>query len=327
MKTKKRILILGGGGFIGSHLAEEEIKSGNSVCCADTAPPDKVKHLSGKDFNYMQTDLMDGGLTSLISGCDVVYHLAAIADPSVYCSDPVKVLSVDLEMTIQIIKACWKLKKKLIFASTSEVYGKNPKVPWSEGADRVLGPTFTPRWVYATSKAMGEHYCYAYGKCGLQFVILRFFNFYGPRLDFIGKGRVMPCFIDKFFKGEDVEVVKPGTQSRCFTYITDGVRGMIAAAHTESAVGHAFNLGVEYETSMLELAQMMKELGGFKSRIKLIDAEDKYGKGYDDIPRRKPDCTKAYCDLDWKPTTSLKSGLLKTIAYFKEEYENRNNAA
>ncbi|HUV82813.1 MAG TPA: NAD-dependent epimerase/dehydratase family protein, partial [archaeon] len=300
---------------------------GNKVCCLDAAPPDKVCHIGDENFSYIQSDIMSGCLGGMINMYDVVYHLAAIADPAVYCDDPVKVLAIDLEMTQEIIKQCWKQEKKLIFASTSEVYGKNSQLPWDEGADRVLGPTYTPRWVYATAKAMGEHYCYAYGKCGLEFVILRFFNFYGPRLDFIGQGRVIPCFLEKFFKGEDVEVVLPGTQTRCFTYITDGIEGIIESAHREEAVGKVFNLGSQYEISIADLAHLIKKIGKFKSNIIHIDAEEKYGEGYDDIPRRVPDCTKAYCVLNWKAYTTLNTGLYRTIEYFKEEYENGNNAA
>jgi len=325
MKTKKKILILGGGGFIGSHLAERELLAGHEVCCVDTAPPDKVAHLYGKSFSYMQTDINDGVLGTVVSGSDVVYHLAAIADPAVYCEDPVKVLTVDMEMTQEIVKMCHKLEKKLVFASTSEIYGKNPSVPWDEDADRVLGPTYTPRWVYATAKAMGEHYCYAYGKIGLRFVILRFFNFYGPRLDFLGHGRVIPCFLEKFLRGDDVEVVRPGTQTRCLTYIKDGVEGMTEAAHNESVEGNAFNLGTQDEISIFDLAVLMKEIGGFTSKIKLINAKDKYGEGYEDIPRRAPISTKAYTSLNWNPTTALRHGLIKTIEYY--EHENRNNAA
>jgi len=322
-----KILILGGGGFVGSHLAEEELKNGNTVTCVDVADSSKVAHLSGNNFCYMQCDIMKGSLGGLIAGHDIIYHLAAIADPSVYCIDPVKVLSVDLEMTQEIIKKCYLMKKKIIFASTSEIYGKNPNVPWSEDADRVLGPTYTPRWVYSTAKAMGEHYCYAYGKIGLKFVILRFFNFYGPRLDVIGQGRVIPCFLDKFLKGDDVEVVYPGTQTRCFTYIKDGVIGVRLAAHSESAEGKVFNIGTDHEISMMDLAVKMKDIGGFKSGIKIISAADKYGSGYDDIPRRAPVISCATKQLGWKPETTLEEGLKITIDYYKKEYENSNNAA
>jgi len=283
--------------------------------------------MDNPNFSYMPTDMMSGCLGGLIANCDIFYHFAAIADPAVYCKDPIKVLQIDLEATQEVVRLCHKLKKKLVFSSTSEVFGKNPKVPWTEDADRVLGPTSTPRWVYATAKAIGEHYCYAYGRAGLEFVILRFFNFYGPRLDFLGQGRVIPCFLEKFLKGEDVEVVRPGTQSRCLTYIDDGVEGIMDAAHHPDAVGKAFNIGSGYEISMMDLAQLMKELGGFKSKIKLIDAEEKYGTGYDDIMRRVPDCRKAFVYLAWTARITILDGLKKTIDYYKEEFESSNNAA
>lgn len=325
---KSKILISGGAGFIASHLAEEELKAGNEVCCLDIVEPVKIKHLMPyPGFSYVRDDMMSGCLGDLIEQCDMFYHLAAIADPAIYCEDPIRVLKVDLEATQDAIKICHTLKKKFVFSSTSEVYGKNPQLPWTENADRLLGPTSTSRWVYATAKAVGEHYCYAYGGLGLKFVILRFFNFYGPRLDMLGQGRVIPCFLDKLLKGEDVEVVRPGTQTRCLTYIDDGVQGIMSAAHAPEAEGHVFNLGSKYEITMLELAQLMKRIGNFKSKIKLIDAEKKYGKGYDDIGRRVPECQKAYSYLDWTSRTTILEGLEKTIGFYKKEFESRNNAA
>ena len=140
--------------------------------------------------------------------------------------------------------------------------------------------------------------------------------FYGPKLDFVGQGRVMTCFLDKFIKGEPVEVVEPGDQSRCFTYIDDGIAGIMKAAHAPEAEGKAFNFGINVETTMLELAELMKRIGKFKSKIVIIPAEKKYGKGYDDIFRRIPDCTRAKEILGWQPTTSLEEGLKKTIDYY-----------
>ncbi len=317
-----KILITGGGGFVGSFLAEGELKRGNQITVLDISPPDKVKELLGnQNFVYLQQDMMDEEkLEKLIAENDLIYHFAAIADPKIYCEEPWKVLRIDLEGTQLVIKLCLKHNKKIVFASTSEIYGKNSKVPWKEDDDRVLGSTIYPRWSYSSSKAIGEHYCFAYGRQGLKFVILRFFNFYGPKLDFIGKGRVMTCFLEKFLKGEPVEVVEPGDQTRCFTYITDGVEGIIRAAHRPEAEGLAFNLGLPKETSMIELAQLMKKIGNFDSKIVTIPAEKKYGKGYDDIFRRVPDCTRAKEVLGWEATTPLEEGLRKTIEYYKNVY-------
>ena len=314
----KTILITGGAGFVGSHLCEAELAAGNRVICYDLADDKKIRHLLyNDDFQYVHADILDFGLLSqYIEQCDLFYHLAAIADPAIYCNNPLKVLEVDLEGTIMAIKMAFSHGKKIVFSSTSEVYGKNPKVPWNEDADRVLGTTATHRWSYASSKALGEHYCYAFGKKGLQFTIVRFFNFYGPRLDFLGAGRVIPCFMEKFLKDEPVEVCLPGTQTRCFTYIDDGIRALMAAARNEDNT--SFNIGTEDQVTMMDLAVMMKDLGGFMSDLVAIPASKKYGEGYEDIMNRAPDCSKVRAMLDWKPKVSLVDGLNKTISYYKE---------
>lgn len=316
--SKFKVLITGGGGFVGSHLLEAELKLEHQVVVLDIAPPDKVRHLlDHENFRYVQGDILNQAVVEpLVQDADLVYHLAAIADPTIYVRDPLKVLNVDMEGFQAMIKLAYKHKKKFVFTSTSEVYGKNLKVPWHENDDRVLGTTKTPRWSYSTSKALAEHYCFAYSQKGLPVVILRFFNFYGPRLDFLGKGRVMPSFLDKFLKGEPVEVVEPGDQTRCFTYIDDAIKGIVKAAYLSEAEGEAFNLGDVREVSILELAEMMKKIGNFKSEIILIPAEKKYGRGYDDIFRRVPAISKAKEILKWEPTTALEEGLKRTIDYY-----------
>lgn len=316
-----KILITGGGGFVGSHLAEAELNRGSKVIVLDIAQPIKVKHLlENKNFRYVQGDILDKTLIESLAGeVDLIYHLAAIANPEVYVTNPLKVLNIDLGGLQLVIEIAHRHNKKFIFTSSSEVYGKNLKVPWSEDDDRVLGPTQTPRWSYSTSKAMGEHYCFAYSQKGLKMVILRFFNFYGPRLDFIGKGRAIPSFLGKFLKGEPVEVVEPGDQTRCFTYIDDGIDGILKVAYLPEAEGDVFNLGSTKEITMLDLAKLMKRIGNFKSEIILVSAEKRFGKGYDDIFRRIPDITKAKNILKWEPKVELEEGLRKTINYYLNE--------
>ena len=312
------VLITGGAGFVGSYLAAAELKRGNKVVILDIAPPDKIKELlPDKNLKYVRGDFTDPKiLEPLVKKCDLFYHFAAIADPKIYCEDPLKVLRVDLEGSQLAIKLAFKHNKKLVFSSTSEVYGKNPNVPWKEDSDRVLGSTVFSRWSYSSAKAVGEHYCFAYGKKGFRFVILRFFNFYGPKLDAIGQGRVMTCFLEKFLKNKPVEVTSPGTQTRCFTYIDDGIEGVLKAAHSKKAEGKAFNLGRPVETTMLELAKTMKKIGCFKSKIKLVPGKKIYGEGYEDINRRVPDVTRAKKLLNWEAKTTLEEGLKKIINHF-----------
>jgi len=326
MKKTLKILITGGSGFIGSYLAEAELKRGNKVIALDLAPPTKVKHLlKNPNFKHIQGDMLDENIVEpLVKKFDLIYHFAAIADPALYCDNPLRVLEVDLEGTQKSIKLAYKYNKKFIFASTSEVYGKNLNVPWKEDHDRVLGTTTTHRWSYSTAKAAGEHYCFAYAQKGLRMAICRFFNFYGPRLDFLGKGRVMSCFLEQFLKNKPVTVVEPGDQTRCFTYIDDGIRGILKIAHLLQAEGQVFNLGTTEEISILDLAKLMKKIGKFKSEIKIIPCEEKYGEGYDDIYRRVPDISKAKKILKWEPKISLEEGLKKTINYYKKQFKNES---
>ena len=315
----EKILITGGGGFIGSYLSEAEIGRGNQVVAFDLNPPTKVSHLLGnKNFKYVQGDILDkSAIEPLIREADLVYHFAAIAHPKVYIQDPLKILNINVGGLQLVIELAHQYHKKFVFSSSSEVYGKNLKVPWHESDDRVLGSSKTSRWVYSTSKAIGEHYCYAYAQKGLKMAMCRFFNFYGPRLDLIGQGRVMTCFLEKFFKGQSVEVVEPGDQTRCFTYIDDGIEGILKVAHLPEAEGEVFNLGTIEEISILELAKLMKRVGNFTSNIVIIPAEKKYGRGYEDTLRRVPDITKAREILKWEPKTKLAEGLEKTINYYK----------
>ena len=323
----QKILITGGGGFVGSHLAEAEIRNGNQVVALDLTPPDKVEHLlKDKNFRYVQGDILNKSLVeSLVKEADLIYHLAAIACPKTYIEDPLMILNVNLGGLQLIIETAYRYNKKFVFSSSSEIYGKNLKVPWHEDDDRVLGATKTSRWVYSTAKAVGEHYCYAYAQKGLKMAMCRFFNFYGPRLDFIGRGRVMPCFLEKFLTNQPVEVVEPGDQTRCFTYIDDGIEGILKVAHLPEAEGEVFNLGAPDETTILELAQLMKKIGNFQSNIVIVPAQKIYGEGYEDIFRRVPDITKAKQILKWEPKTKLKDGLEKTINYYKDIYKRNKN--
>lgn len=314
-----KIFITGCGGFVGSHLAEAELKNGNSVIGLDIANDEKVRHLYDyRNFKYKVGEMLDEELLEpLIKKSELIYHFGAIANVQTYCADPLKVLEVNIQSTRLVLKLAHKYDKKVVFSSSSEIYGKNLKVPWSEDDDRILGSTEKHRWCYTGSKAIGEHYCFAYAEKGLRVAICRFFNFYGPRLDFIGKGRVITCFLEKFLNNEPVMVVEPGDQTRCFTYISDGIDGILKLAHKKEAVGNAFNIGIDHEVSMLDLAKLMKKIGNFKSEIIMVPATKIYGAGYEDIFRRVPDISKARKILGFKPKVSLEVGLKKTIEWFK----------
>src|ERR1700758_4141104 len=226
-----RILITGGAGFLGSHLADAFIARGDEVFVLDTGSIAKVRHLLNEPrFHYIHDTIFNLELIdTLVARADLVYHLAAVVGVEHYVADPYETLNVNVNGTQNVLKLCFKHGKRVVFSSTSEVYGRNPKVPWSEDDDRVLGSTRIDRWCYSTSKAIGEHFCFAYGKMGLPVVIVRFFNAYGPRLDRIDVGRVITIFMGQLLRGEDLTVIGDGRQTRAFTYEDDAVEALARA--------------------------------------------------------------------------------------------------
>ena len=317
-----RVLITGGAGFLGSHLSDAFIARGDEVFVLDTGSIAKVRHLLDEPrFHYIRDtifnlELLDG----LVAKADLIYHLAAVVGVEYYVADPYETLNVNVNGTQNVLKAAYKYNRKVVFSSTSEVYGRNPKVPWSEDDDRVLGATTVDRWCYSTSKAVGEHFCFAYHKLGLPVVILRYFNVYGPRLDRIDVGRLFTIFMGQLLRGVDLTVIGDGSQTRCFTFVSDAVAATVAAGLKNTADGHALNVGMDVETSVLEFAQLMLELyRGAKSKIRFVTQEEIYGKSYEDIPRRVPDNTKMRKLLGVEPKISLREGAAMTMEWFRHE--------
>ena len=260
-------------------------------------------------------------LHSEIDKSDIVVHLAAIADPKKYVDSPLNVLDIDLRASLNIFSYAAEKKKKIFFASTSEVFGKNMNVPWKEDDDRVLGSSKINRWCYSTAKAACEHYLFAYAQQeNLPFVGVRFFNAYGPKLDDLGSGRVIPIFLKHFLSGDPVYIHGDGKQTRTFVYISDVADALYDLTFSKKSEGEIFNIGTEREMSILELAKIMRKVGGFKSEIKFIPHKKVFGKSYEDIPRRVPDVSKIKKYLNWEATTSLEKGLKLTIDYYSSRH-------
>jgi UDP-glucose 4-epimerase len=320
-----RVLITGGAGFLGSHLADALIARGDEIFVLDTGAIAKVRHLLNEPrFHYIHDSIFNLELLdSLAARVDLIYHLAAVVGVEHYVADPYQTLNVNVNGTQNLLKASYKYGKKVVFSSTSEVYGRNPKVPWKEDDDRVLGATTIDRWCYSTSKAVGEHFCFAYYKLGLPVTVVRYFNIYGPRLDKVDVGRLFTIFMGQLLRGADLTVIGDGSQTRCFTYVTDAVAATIAAGANREADGHAINIGVDTETSVLEFAKLMLELyGPTRSKIKFVSQDQVYGNSYEDIPRRVPDNTKMLTLLGVKPKVSLREGAKLAMDWFRAEAQS-----
>jgi len=316
-----KVLITGGGGFVGSHLADAFLARGDEVFVLDNGSVAKTRHLMGnKQFHYVRDSILDLEiLEGLIAKADLIYHLAAVVGVEHYVGDPFEVLNINVNGTQTVLKLAFKHQRKVVFSSTSEVYGRNPKVPWSEDDDRVLGSTRIDRWCYSTSKAVGEHFCFAYHAMGLPVTITRYFNVYGPRLDRLDVGRVITIFLGQALRGDPLTVIGDGQQTRCFTYIDDAIQATVAAGTGADTDGEAFNIGTDVEHTILDLAKAIIEVTGSSSRIEFVPQAKIYGDSYEDIGRRVPDVRKMHRVLGVRAVTPLADGLRKTIEWFQAE--------
>jgi UDP-glucose 4-epimerase len=316
-----RILITGGAGFLGSHLSEAWLDRGDEVTVLDLAPDLKVLHLrSNPRFRMIRESVLNREiLEGLVAWADLVYHLAAVVGVEHYVGDPYQVLTVNINGTQEVLTAAFRHQKKVIFSSTSEVYGRSTAVPFEEEGDRVLGSTRIDRWCYSTSKAAGEHLCFAYARMGLRVVVLRYFNVYGPRLDQMDRGRVVTIFMGQLLRGEPLTVIGDGMQTRTFTYVDDAVRATVAAGLVPRAEGQAINVGSGEEVTIRELAQRMIRISGSSSRLIFVPQEAVYDRGYEDIPRRVPALERMYEVLGMRAEVALDDGLRRTIEWFKRQ--------
>lgn len=323
-----KVLVTGGLGFIGSHLCKQLVDQGFHVRCFDNLLNGKVENVSEimkqphVNFEFVKGDLLNfDDVTRAVTDVDIIYHLGAIVGVKRYVENPLEVIEVNVLGTHNLLEAARKKDvSKIIFASTSEVYGKNINMPLKEDAERILGTTCTDRWCYSTSKALDEHTCYAYHRqYGLKIVILRYFNAYGPKQECSNYGGVVPVFIRQILTDQPPQVHGDGKQTRAFTYIDDIVNGTILAGEKEAAIGKTFNLGNSQETSILELANLIIQLVGKEKRLKPIffPHEEFYGPFYEDVKRRVPDITRARKILGYKTRIYLEQGLLRTIQWYE----------
>ena len=320
-----RVLVTGGAGYIGSHLVDALIKRGDEVLVIDnlsTGKIENIRHVLGHPtFHFINDSILNEALLErFVPSMDLIFHLAAAVGVRNVLQDPLAAINTNVRGTEVVLGLAFKYWKRLVLASTSEIYGKASHVPFREDDDRVLGSTAVARWSYSMSKAIDEHFAFAYAVKGLPVSILRYFNSYGPRLDERGYGSVVANLTRQALRGEPLTVHGDGKQTRCFTYIDDTVAGTLLAGEVKEAVGEAFNIGSPNETSILDLAKLIKRLTRSKSPIAFQAYEAYYGEGFEDPRRRVPSVDKAKRLLGFAPKADLETGLKKTIAWCREHF-------
>ncbi|MDR0632411.1 MAG: bifunctional UDP-4-keto-pentose/UDP-xylose synthase [Holosporaceae bacterium] len=331
------ILIVGAGGFIGSHLSEEILRNRRDwhVTAVDISSA-KIEHLlSEKKIDFKKIDILKDfdRLEELIKQCDVIFPLAAIASPLVYVQDPLKVFELDFEANLRIIRSAVRHDKRVVFPSTSEVYGMCEDGEFKEDdSNCVTGPICKQRWIYSCSKQMLDRVIYAHGvRDGLRYTLFRPFNWIGPRLDDIynqnsGSSRVVSQFLSNILHGKNINLVNGGSQIRCFTYISDGIDALVKIIESERANRQIFNIGNPHnECSIGDLARkivsLAKKYDWLKNLVEKIEivnvnSDDYYGKSYQDVSRRVPSIKKAKDLLDWESKVGMDESLTKTMDFY-----------
>lgn len=317
-----KILITGGAGFIGSYLSEAYLARGEEVYVVDDLSTGNLSNIShlvpDARFHFVQDSILNREtMLEQIGICDIVVHLAAAVGVKLIIDEPLKSIHTNIAGTETILELADKFRKTVFLASSSEVYGKNSRVPLSESDLRIYGPTQILRWSYAATKAMDEFMALAYHRTRqLPVIIARFFNTVGPRQT--GRyGMVIPRFVSQALKGEPITVFGDGSQTRSFTYVEDVVRGIIGLVDEPGANGEIFNIGGEEEISINHLAERIVSLTHSRSDIRHIPYDDAYQEGFEDMERRVPDIAKIKKLIGYGNTHSLEDILTRVIEYEK----------
>ena len=336
----KKILILGANGFIGSHLSEFILNNRDWHIYAMDIGSDKIEELlDNPRFHFVEGDITINKewIEYHVKKCDIIIPLVAIANPATYVKNPLSVFELDFEANLEIVRHCVKYNKRLIFPSTSEVYGMSTDSPYDEEESTfVTGPIKKERWIYSSSKQLMDRVIYAYGAHkGLDFTLFRPFNWFGPRLDNVwetkeGSSRVATQFLSNIFHGREIILVGGGAQRRCFLYIDDAIDALMRIIENKDgkANGQIFNIGhPDNDLSIAQLADLMIEvMSEFKGHEKVRDkvkivsksGEEFFGAGYQDLVARVPKVENAKKLLGWTPTTDVKTAIRHTISYYLE---------
>lgn len=325
----KKALVTGGAGFIGSHLCEELLKRGFFVAAIDnlsTGSYSNIKHLTQdrKNFRFHKGSVLNQELLEpLVKKCDLIYHLAAAVGVKYVLENPIQSLLTNVEGTETVLNLASKYHKKVLIASTSEIYGKHSAKAIKEEDNRTLGSTSISRWSYAEGKAVDEFLALAYHvENKLEVVILRFFNIVGPRQ--VGNyGMVLPRFIGEAMSGKPITIYGDGMQSRSFTYVKDAVRAVVGLSLNKKAVGKAFNIGSNNSISIKRLALKIKRKLQSRSKIVLLPYEKFYGRNFEDVRYRIPDTSRIRKLIGYRPQYGLEQLIDETIKYFKRKKDKK----
>lgn len=319
-----RYLITGGAGFIGSHLADALLDAGDEVTILDdfsTGRRANVEHIAANSA----VELIEGSVTDLelvgelVDGCDCCLHFASAVGVELVVSYPLETLRRIVHGTDAVMAACAQHHKRVLFASTSEVYGKNSSGALHEDSDRVLGSAFKSRWSYAIAKSYGEALAHGYHReHGVDATVVRLFNTIGPRQTGV-YGMVVPRFVRQAIVDDDLTVYGDGRQSRCFLHVCDAVSAILALSRHEGSAGSAFNIGNRRPITILALAERVIERAGSASRITLVPYEEAYDQGFEELGKRRPDTSALRELLGWEPQYTLDDALDDVIAYQRAE--------
>jgi UDP-glucose 4-epimerase len=321
-RVGRRYLITGGAGFIGSYLAEVLLKDGHEVIALDnlsTGRSQNINHLEELDsFKFVHGSVLDELLVEdLVEQTDTVIHLAAAVGVKLIVEHPLRSLITNIRGSEVILAAAHRYRRKVLVASTSEIYGKNSAGPLHEESDRVLGSSSVARWGYSTSKAVDEILAFAYFKeRNLPTITVRLFNTVGPRQTGT-YGMVLPRFAERAVRGEPLLVYGDGSQTRCFCHVADVVEALVNLIEDPRAEGNVFNIGGSEEVSILELAKRVIETAESQSEIRLIDYKEAYEEGFEDMERRVPDTTRLERLCGWHPRFSLNEIISEVVGEFR----------
>lgn len=315
-------LITGGAGFIGSHLTDALLARGDRVIALDNLSTGRLSNLDSAgrndNFRFVQGSVLDELMVDeLAHQCDVIVHLAAAVGVKLIVEQPLKSLTTNIRGSEIVIEAAHRYRRKILIASTSEIYGKNSSDALAETADRILGAPTVARWAYSIAKSVDEVLAFSYHKeRDLPAVVVRLFNTVGPRQS-PAYGMVIPRFIEQALRNEPITVFGDGTQTRCFGHVADIVDALIRLLDHPGAIGEVFNVGAQGEISMLDLAREVIARSQSASTIDLIPYDQAYEAGFEDMTRRVPDTAKIHALTGWAPARTLEDILNETIAHLR----------